>query len=114
MKEAAMNRRELLKSCGAFAACVATGALTTTGTTKRYGPMTVERHCALVHKGVHIHVFYQGRDVTSRCRFADDTGYGVAELFKKNATGKTYFDRSTGDAAKEIVYGVTMAEGAPL
>lgn len=68
----------------------------------------------LKNRGVHLHVFYRGQDVTNDCCFADDTGEGMAELFLRNADGKHYLNQSRTGAAKEIVYGVTLREGAPF
>lgn len=58
----------------------------------RYGAMTIERHAALKSRGLHLRVIHQGRDVTDRCRFADDTGEGMAELFLHNAEGRPYLE----------------------
>jgi hypothetical protein len=98
-----VNRRGFLGLVGAAIA----GFLATTSR-RRYGPVTIERHQQLRRQGIHLHTFHQGRDVTCRCRFADDTGNGVADLLLHNAAGKPYWDPRTRTAAHEIVTGVTM------
>jgi len=106
-----MNRRQVLTSLIGVLGGAGLGAL---NSTRRYGPVTVERHARLREEGVHLHVFYQGREVTRRCRFADDTGEGMAELFLHDASGKAYWDPHTREIAKEFVCGVTFREGAPF
>lgn len=91
---------------------------------RRFGAVDVPRHRVLAAEGVHLHVFYRGIDVTTRCAFADDTGEGMAELYLLNADGKKYLVPVVGAAygeypgerevAKEIVYGVTIVEGEPF
>lgn len=77
-------------------------------TRERYGPMTVERHFRLRARGLDLLVLHHGQDVTHRCRFADDTGDGRAELFK-HRDGRPYWeDVATGQIAREHVTGVRM------
>lgn len=106
-----MNRRELFKNIGL---AMVFGWASKPAALKRCGAMTVERHRRLGHLGIHLHVFHDGRDVTTRCSFADDTGEGVATLFKHNAQDRCYFDPETREVAKKTVDGVTFREGAPF
>jgi hypothetical protein len=76
--------------------------------------MSFERHRVWCSQGVHLHVFHNSEDVTGRCRFADDTGDGMAELFLHDISGKPYYDANARDLATEIVHGVTFREGAPF
>lgn len=102
-----MTRREVLGlAAAAFVMAPSSGP--------RWGAVTLERHRVLAYQGVHIHVFYDGVDVTKRCQFADDTGAGVAHLLTLGPKGKPYLDRSTGAVARDIVYGITMRAGDPL
>lgn len=107
-----MNRRGLFKALAG--GMVAIGAGWTSLRSVRYGAMTIERHLRFCGQGVHLHVFHQGRDVTTRCVFADDTGEGMAELFVLDVNGRRFFNQRSHEAAKEIVYGVTFRHGAPF
>jgi hypothetical protein len=107
-----MNRRDALKSLTALAGATVFTALPT-ASAPRYGAVTVGRHRVLCSQGVFLHVFHKGRDVTDRCSFADDTGEGIADLFIHNAAGRVHWDKGTHGAAREIVHGVTLREGAP-
>jgi len=80
---------------------------------KRWGPVDVHRHHALQHRGIHLHVYHEGQDVTRRCFFADDTD-GRAGLYLLNADGRRYIDRTQGRAAQEWVTGIELRLGAPL
>ena len=106
-----MNRRELVTNLGL---AMAFGWAYKPEAPKRWGAMTVERHTALSARGIHLHVFHNGQDITKGCHFADDTGDGVAELFLRDDNGRLYVDSETGSVAKKTVYGVTMLEGEPL
>lgn len=89
----------------------------------KYGSMTVKRHTELKESGVHLRVFYRGRDVTDRCAFADDTGEGMAELYLLDADGSVYSEpipkgeygvgRDERQPAKQIVYGVEFRVQEP-
>lgn len=79
----------------------------------KYGPISIGWHRALDQQGIHLHVFYQGQDVTQRCTFADDTGAGVAHLLKVNADGKKYIDVD-GEIAAECVTGIEIRVGEPF
>lgn len=99
-----MNRRQVLKT---LVAVLPTSALAIPD--QRYGPVMIKRHNAFIARGIYLHVYHHGEDVTSRCCFADDTGDGIAELFLLNAEGKWHLrDRKV---AKEIVHGVTIKAG---
>ena len=75
------------------------------------GPLTLERHRDLRNEGIDLHVFYQGEDVTSRCKFADDTsGNNTATLFKVNAQGRKYLDANGIEVAKEYVTPIEIRE----
>lgn len=68
------------------------------------GPMSLERERALRSRGIKVSVLVDGRDVSNRCQFADDTpGHQVARLLKHNAEGKPYFDHQTREVARETV-----------
>jgi hypothetical protein len=70
------------------------------------GPLTIERHLELKDKGIDLHVFWNGEDVTKRCSFADNTpGAERADLFKVDGFGKFYKDPDTKEIAREIVRG---------
>ena len=113
-----MTRRGLVRGLGAALAAVGLGrVLEASGglawpPAVRYGAVTIGRHRRLAHRGIYLHVFHRGQDVTNRCRFADDTGDGTAELFK-HRDGRPYLDDRTRHAAIETVTGVTMHAGAP-
>ncbi len=111
-----MNRREVLKGLAGVAA-LSTVASYAALTEKRWGPMNVHRHTDLKRQGIHIHVFHEGRDITTDCCFADDTGDGMAEVFVKDGNGRIRFT-GTGTpragVAKKIVHGVTFRQGSPL
>jgi hypothetical protein len=79
-----------------------------------YGAMSVARHQALAAAGVHVHVYHGDEDITTRCRFADDTGESYAELFKLDAKGQKYWDSGSGRAALYLLMPITMREGAPF
>jgi len=67
-----------------------------------YGAMTIQRHAILKARGLDLHVFVRGEDVTHRCRYADDTpGKEVAILFRENARGQKYLDEY-GCASVEV------------
>jgi hypothetical protein len=107
-----MNRRELFKTIAGVAAAVGATGLTGGAAvpTRRYGAVTIERWNQLAAQGVYLHVFHEGCDITTRCSFADDTNEGVADLVIWNADGKKYGSYGR----KEVVYGVTIREGAAL
>lgn len=68
--------------------------------------MTVERHRILKEeKGIDLHVFVRGDDVTDRCRFFDDTpGIMRAELYLHDADGHAYLDPAGDGPAIEIIH----------
>jgi hypothetical protein len=121
-----VNRRELIKACAGVGVGIAAGF---TGSAlvpvRRWGAVTVERHRALCAQGIHLHVFLDGWDVTRDCKFADDTGDGMAELFLTNAEGKRYIVHGEFEhravpthlqprVATMVVHGVTISEGEPF
>lgn len=129
-----MKRRGFLGLLGAAIAGLGVRAAAAPAT-RRYGPMTIERHRDLMLRGVYLHVWHHGRDITPQCRFADDTDDGVAEIFLRNADGQPYLTppvmpgeykiyRREGTrvvcltpdrhVATAMVYGVTFQEGAPF
>ena len=79
---------------------------------RRFGAISVARHAQLRAQGIDLHVWVAGVDVTRRCRFADDTGDGWAELLKHNADGRPYLG-ADGEIAREIVRGICVREGPP-
>jgi hypothetical protein len=102
-----MTRREVLGlAAAAFVMAPSSGP--------RWGAVTLERHRVLANRGVHLHVFYDGVDVTRRCQFADDTGAGTAHLLTLGPNGKPYIDRLSGGVARDIVHGITIRVGEPL
>jgi hypothetical protein len=116
-----VTRRELARRIGGALAWIAMGRSVHAWAPRRYGAVTIERHRLLMARGIYLHVYHRGVDVTNRCRFADDTGEGIAELFLHDAKGRPYLDPLAPPVpwrerrpAKEIVYGVTLQEGAPF
>ncbi len=81
-----------------------------------FGPLTVERHLDGTRLGVYLHVFHRGIDVTTQCRFADDTpSNNQVQLYRLNAQGHHYVDPATRTAAIDVWYGdVEIREGEPL
>lgn len=70
-----------------------------------WGPMTVDRHSALKQRGIDLHVFVRGEDVTDRCHWFDDTPSVMrAELFRHDASGRAYYDPATDGPAIEIIH----------
>jgi hypothetical protein len=60
-------------------------------TTKPFGPVTIDRWRALAAAGIPLRVFVRGEDVTTRCRYVDDTpGHEFAELYLHNGQGHKY------------------------
>lgn len=83
----------------------------------RYGPLAIERHSQIERQeGVYLRIFFNGKDVTNRCQFADDIE-GVVTLLKHAPTGEPYVildqsDDSCGEVAKETLRGdVVIQEG---
>jgi len=107
-----ISRRSLLTTLGVL--CGGLAVRSSHLLTRRYGPVTIERHRHYQRLGIHLHVYHRGEDVTLRCRYADDTGAGHAELLRHDADGKKYKDYATGQPAMETVSGVTIRAGAPL
>jgi hypothetical protein len=67
-----------------------------------YGPLGVNRHRLLRARGLDLRVFVRGVDVTTRCRYADDTvGAQIAVLYRHNEAGHCYLDED-GQASVEI------------
>lgn len=77
---------------------------------RRWGAVTVDRYAALRNDGIVLRVIHQGRDITSGCCFADDTGDGMAVRHLRDAEGHYYLRPGLHgpEVAKEIVYGVTL------
>lgn len=121
-----MNRREAISALVAgTGVMIAAGQGTTARPTSPivWGPMTVERHRALCDRGIHLHVYVAGVDVTTRCRFFDDTPSNKhADLFRHNSEGRPYLTRNHGEygegrltmAAMEHVTDFEVREGAPF
>lgn len=107
-----MTRREAFKSLAAVAGVSIMGL--PAEDYRRYGAVSVDRHTAFCAEGVHLHLIYQGKDVSTRCTFADDTGDGWAELFVHDSQGRVCVRPEDGEIAKEIVRGVRFVEGAPF
>lgn len=65
------------------------------------GPLTIERHRLLKNRGVDLHVFVRGVDVTRRCRYADDTpGREVAVLYRQTPDGRFHLDEDRRPAVE--------------
>jgi len=115
-----ITRRGLLKAIPAGLALI--GLRTAVASPRRYGAITVAKHYHLCQRGVHLHVFHEGNDVTKRCMYADDAGDGMAELQLLNDKGRPYtrlipageYGTYTGERelATEIVRGITIKTGA--
>lgn len=80
----------------------------------RYGPVTVERHLMLAAQGTHLHVFVNGEDVTTRCRFADDRSESMCAELLLQRNGRPYLDENRELAMEVITSGVEIREGDPL
>jgi hypothetical protein len=106
-----MTRREMFKAITGVAAAVGCGGLVSSW--QKYGPITVQRWMSFKRRGVYLHVFHQGKDVTTNCCYADDTGEGVAELYLRDGNGHAY-RAVDGGIAKQVVHGVTIREGDAL
>jgi hypothetical protein len=53
-----------------------------------WGAVDPERHAALSRRGIHLHVYVAGEDVTLRCRFFDDRpGRTRADLYVLSPDG---------------------------
>jgi len=69
-----------------------------------WGRIDVHKHTELKRNGHDLHVFVNGIDFTTRCRFFDDTpGQQRAELYLHDADGHIHIDQSTGDWALKVV-----------
>ena len=83
-----------------------------------YGLVTLDRHREYAAKGVYLHVFVNGVDVTSRCKIANDSAdRNMAVLFRLNADGKKFAEVIDGRStvAREVVSGgVEIRAGAPF
>jgi hypothetical protein len=71
----------------------------------RYGSVDVDRHRQLQREGIDLRVIHRGEDVTARCFVADDTGAGIAHLFR-HRDGRPYLDPETHRAAVETIHGI--------
>lgn len=82
-----------------------------------WGAMNVARHRALCERGIHLRVYVEGKDVSDRVRFFDDTpGHAYAVLYRLNERNRKYIERdATGlGPALEIVRSFLVGEGAPF
>ena len=71
----------------------------------KYGLLDLRRYQALAVEGIKLKVFYDGEDVTDRCKWANDED-GCAYLYKVNDKGQKYIDPEDKTvAAFEIVRG---------
>ena len=77
-----------------------------------WGPTDVDKHRWWQARDHDLHVYVGEEDVTSRCRFFDDTSTPpVAELYRLNAEGRKYLD-STGKPAIEVIHDFEIRTGA--
>lgn len=90
-----MNRRKFL-----LTAAVAPTAAAIMGASKpqskRWGLITVERCFDLRERGINIRVYFNGEDVSNRCREAHDIEGWV--LLYKHKDGKPYLDPVVRDS----------------
>lgn len=80
-----------------------------------WGPMDVRRHADLYDRGIHLHVYRHGTDVSNCCRFFDDTpGHERAELFLENEHGRKYLNADHATVAFEVVTEFEVRRGDPF
>jgi hypothetical protein len=82
-----------------------------------WGVMGVERHRRLCARGIYLHVYAAGVDVTLRCQYFDDTpGRAHASLYVLTPDGRHVMrrGRAPGRPALERVTAFRVAEGAPF
>lgn len=72
---------------------------------KRYGLLTIERyHMLRARHNITLRVIVDGKDVTNRCREADDVA-GYATCFLENEKGQLYIDYKTNTVAIKKCFG---------
>lgn len=81
-----------------------------------WGATTFEAHRERCRRGIFLRVYVDGADVTSRCRFFDDTpGHAYAVLYRLSADGRHIErDASARWPALEVVRAFLVREGAPF
>ena len=70
----------------------------------KFGRIGIHEWRKLDNRGVHLHVYINGQNVTKRTRWADDLS-GEISLLKVNEEGRHYVDLETHEAAKEVLFG---------
>lgn len=111
-----MNKRHFLKAFAAALVAAPAALKASAADTQRvvWGPMDVMRHREYTKQGIHLHVYHKGQDVSSRCRFFDDTpGRERAELYLRDANGRFYLCPDKSQAALEIVTDFEVRRGGP-
>jgi len=81
-----------------------------------WGVVNADRHRRLCERGIYLHVYAEGVDVTLRCQFFDDTpGRSRAALFLLTPDGRLVRRARRGRGpALELVTAFRVAEGAPF
>ena len=115
----AVKKRDFLKCLTAV--CAAPFAVTAAAFRRMrtprevWGPMDVSRHRSLIQRGIHLHIYSGGVDVSNRCRFFDDTpSHQRAELFLHNADGRPYLNARRDAAAYEVITEFEIRRGKPF
>jgi hypothetical protein len=112
-----MRKREFLKSLAAALFVVPASWRVATSRTPRevWGPVDVERHRALCMRGTHLHIYHFNQDVSTRCRFFDDTpGQERAELHLLNDKGRPYLAPDRDGPAIEVITNFVVRRGDPF
>jgi hypothetical protein len=78
-----------------------------------WGPTDVARYRVWKARGHDLHVVVDGVDVTTRCRFFDDTSTPpVAELYRLNDAGRKYLDEDLRPSVEVVhVFEIREAKG---
>lgn len=101
-----LNRRAFLCAVPVVAA---TAVIQPVKSSRKWGAVDVERHFILRTRGIDLHVFHDGKDITKDCRFADDE-LDYAEVFLRDERGRAYLDKATGCAAMATVRGIEIRQ----
>lgn len=106
-----MKRRHFFATLAGAIGVTAWSSQMRHGLTGYWGAVDVQRHWDLVSRGIHLHVFHQGQEVTTRCYFFDDR-LDYCECFKVDPQGRKY--RKGNGAARETLHGIEIREGPPF
>lgn len=70
----------------------------------KFGRIGIDEWRLLDNRGVHLHVYINGQNVTKRTQWADDLS-GEVSVLKVNEEGDHYRDPKTQDVAREVLFG---------